>query len=82
MYFYTKSGKSFENLDYADAKNLEVGEEICIGLFKDEAHKELELIPSVVTRAAYYNADCDEPDWEIETNNGVTDLYSLYRLNN
>lgn len=29
-----------------------------------------------VTREAYYNHDSDEPSWEIETNNGVVDIYN------
>jgi len=75
----TTKGYSFREIEPAEAKQLEVGEEVCIGLKTEENGKmSLELIPAVVTRAAYYNADCDEPDWEIETNNGVTDLYSLY----
>lgn len=79
-HFHTTNGYDFNRLDYAEAKDLEVGEKICIGIWQDEAHTKLELIPSEVTKAAYYNADCDEPDWEIETNNGVVDLFSLYTM--
>ncbi len=75
---YTKTGKSFRNLEYSEAKNLEVGEKVLISLWTNEEHTKLELISSVVTKAAYYNADCDEPDWEIETSNGAVDLYGLW----
>ncbi len=79
MTIYTTTGHQFRQIEPAEAKQLEVGEEVCIGIFSEENGKRsLELIPSVVTREAYYNADCDEPEWEIETNNGTTDLYSLY----
>ena len=75
----TASGYFFREIEPAEAKQLEVGEEVCIGLKTVENGKTtLELIPAVVTKSAYYNADCDEPGWEIETNEGATDLYSLY----
>lgn len=33
---------------------------------------------SRVVRSPFYNADADEPDWEVETDNGFCDVYSLY----
>ncbi len=77
---YTTTGYAFRQLEPSEVRDLEVGEEVCIGVYseKEDGKRQLELIPSVVTKTAYYNSDCDEPGWEIETNNGVTDLYSLY----
>lgn len=75
---HTSTGYYFKHLDYDEVKLLEVGDEICIGVWQDEAHKKLELIPATVTRAAFFNADADEPDWEIETTNGFSDIYSVY----
>lgn len=74
----TSKGYFLQQYEEDDMKALEVGEEVCIGLWHDEAHKDLELIPAVVTRAAYYDADCKKPGWKIETNNGVADSHSLY----
>ena len=36
------------------------------------------MYESEVLRAPFYNEDADEPDWEVETNNGFCDEYSLY----
>ncbi len=33
---------------------------------------------SKVLGKPFYNADADDPDWEVETNNGFCDVYSLY----
>ena len=33
---------------------------------------------SKVVRSPFYNADADQPDWEVETTNGFCDEYSLY----
>lgn len=35
-------------------------------------------LSSTVVRPAFYNADADEPDLEIETTNGFADQYSVY----
>lgn len=79
MYLYTKSGFNFKWLESDEAKTLEKGEKILIGIWEDEEHKSLRLDSAVITKAAYYNADCDEPGWEIETTNGVVDLNSIFQ---
>lgn len=33
---------------------------------------------SRVVGSPFYNADADEPDWEVQTTNGFCDEYSLY----
>lgn len=33
---------------------------------------------SKVVSKPFYNADADDPDWEVETTNGFCDEYSLY----
>ena len=33
---------------------------------------------SRVVRKPFYNHDSDEPGWEVETNNGYCDRYSVY----
>lgn len=37
-----------------------------------------QVYKSVVVGNTFYNADADEPDWEVQTNNGFCDAYSLY----
>lgn len=36
------------------------------------------LYKSKVLKKPFYNSDADEPDWEVETDNGFCDEYSLY----
>ena len=36
------------------------------------------MYKSKVLRKPFYNVDADEPDWEVETDNGFCDEYSLY----
>lgn len=33
---------------------------------------------SKVLSKPIWNSDADEPDWEVETDNGWSDMYSLY----
>jgi len=35
------------------------------------------VFPVVVTEAPFFNYDSDDPDWEVVTNEGFFDLYSL-----
>lgn len=37
-----------------------------------------EVFESKVVGKPFYNSDADEPDWEVETNNGFCDMYSLF----
>lgn len=37
------------------------------------------LYPATVVRAAFWNSDADEPDWELETTNGFVDADSVYK---
>ena len=37
-----------------------------------------EFYKSIVVRECFYNADADDPDFEIETTNGFTDSISVY----
>ena len=36
-----------------------------------------ELLESKVLGKPFWNSDADDPDWEIETSNGFSDMYSL-----
>lgn len=55
--------KDFLELKKGDIVYVVVGDRVC---------------KSKVVRSPFYNADADEPDWEVETNNGFCDVYSLY----
>ena len=33
---------------------------------------------SIVCRPAFYNADANTPEWEVETNSGYSDISSIY----
>ena len=68
------------NLEPKEVLELKVGQKVYVGLWADKKQRTMELIPSIVTKEAYYNADCDEPDWEIGTSAGATDLYGLFRV--
>ena len=54
--------------------NLKPGDEVFIRCGES-------TFKAVVVRPAFYNADADEPDWEIETTNGFCDEYSIYLEN-
>ena len=66
-----------KQIEPSEAFKLKVGDIIAIGI---RAGDKIKLIPAKVTREAFYNADADEPDYDIETNNGFSDLYSLYKI--
>jgi hypothetical protein len=33
---------------------------------------------TTVVNKPFWNSDADEPDWEVETTDGFSDMYSLY----
>lgn len=37
-----------------------------------------QTVKSKVVNEPFYNADADDPDWEVETTNGFCDEYSLW----
>lgn len=61
-----------ERISYTDCFTLKPGETIYIMC----GYKYLK---SIVKRPPFWNNDANIPEWEIETNNGYTDLYSVYR---
>jgi hypothetical protein len=36
---------------------------------------------STITSEPFFNSDADDPDWEVETTNGFSDMYSIYMVN-
>lgn len=68
---------AIRQIEPSEAMELKTGDVIAIGI---RSGCKIELIPAKITREAFYNSDSDEPDFEIETTNGYSDLYSLYRI--
>ena len=59
-------------MDFSEIKQLKVGDEIAIRIGRS-------FFDTTVVRPLFWNSDADEPDWELETNNGFIDVYSIYR---
>ena len=76
--FYTNT-HGFRQMSYSEIKQLEVGDEIAICINWDPP-RVAEFIPAKVVRPLFWNSDADEPDWEVETNNGFADVYSIYEV--
>jgi len=69
----------YEQMEFSKIKELKVGDNIYIGIIN--AHNKMNFIKAIVTRPLYWNSDADEPDWEVETNNGFVDIYSIFQIN-
>lgn len=76
--FYTNT-HSFRRMEFSEIKHLEVGDKIAICVYMDIPNK-AEFVNATVTRPMFWNNDADEPDWEVETNNGFADVYSIYEV--
>lgn len=71
------STMSFYKMELEEIKILEVGDEIAICLNLNPPEK-VEFIGAKVTRPLFWNSDADEPDWELETNNGFVNPDSVW----
>lgn len=69
----------FRQMSHSEVKELEVGDKIAICI-KWDPPRVAEFIPATVVRPMFWNSDADEPDWEVETNNGFVDVYSIYEV--
>ena len=69
----------FRQMSFHEIKELEVGDEIAICI-KWDPPRVAEFIPAKVVRPMFWNSDADEPGWEVETNNGFVDVYSIYEV--
>lgn len=76
--FYTNT-HSFRRMEYTEVKELEIGDEIAICTYMDIPNK-AKFVNAIVTRPMFWNADADEPNWEVETDNGFVDIYSIYEV--
>ena len=69
----------FRQMDFSEIKKLEVGDEIAICI-KWNPPSVAKFMPAKVVRPLFWNSDADEPGWEVETNNGFVDTYSIYEV--
>lgn len=76
--FYTNT-HSFRRMEYSEIKELEVGDKIYIGIL-DFYNNKMNFTKATVIRPMFWNSDADEPDWEVETDNGFVDIYTIYEV--
>ena len=69
----------FRRMEFAEIKELEVGDRIAICIYM-KTPNDAKFINATVVRPMFWNSDADEPDWEVETNNGFVDTYSIYAV--
>jgi hypothetical protein len=60
-------------MDFSEIKELKVGNEIAIRIGRS-------FFDTTVVRPLFWNSDADEPDWELETDDGFVDVYSIYEV--
>lgn len=76
--FYTNT-HSFRRMEFSEIKQLEVGDKIAICIYMNIPNK-AEFIDATIVQPLFWNSDADEPDWEVETDNGFVDTYSIYEI--
>lgn len=64
---------TFKNMDFTEVSHLKKEDKIAIKIGSD-------FFSATVVRPMFWNSDADEPDWEVETDNGFVDVYSIYRI--
>ena len=60
-------------MDFSEIKKLKVGDEIAIRIGRS-------FFDTTVVRPLFWNSDADESDWEVETDDGFVDAYSIYEV--
>lgn len=66
-----KTNVKLREITHKEFCSLQVGETVYVKIGE-------QTYLSKITRAPFYNSDSDEPDWEVETENGFCDENSLY----
>ena len=64
---------NYRRMDFSEIKKLKVGDEIAIRVGRH-------YFDATVVRPMFWNSDADEPDWEVETDEGFVDVYSIYEI--
>lgn len=70
---------TYKPLSFEQAKALKAGDVVYIGMNDHSKAGGKRSIAAVVLAPLFWNSDADEPDWEVETSNGFSDVYSLNR---
>lgn len=68
----------FRRMGFNEVKELKVGDKIAIRLYNSP--NKMEFITTTVVQPMFWNCDADEPDYEVETDNCYTDIYSIYEV--
>ena len=76
--FYTNT-HGFRQMEYSEVKELEVGDKIAVCAYMD-IPKKIEFVNAVVVTPMFWNCNADEKGWEVETNIGFLDIYSIYEV--
>ena len=76
--FYTNT-HSYRRMEFSEIKDLEIGDKIAICIYMDFPNRAT-FVSATVVRPMFWNSDVDEPDWEVETDNGFVDVYSIYEV--
>jgi hypothetical protein len=66
-------------MEYPEVKELEVGDKIAVCVLMDIPNK-IELVEATVVRPMFWNDNANHPDWEVETDMGFVDIYSIYEV--
>lgn len=66
---------TFETLSFDEFKSLKEGDVVYMRCGTEGRMFAI----TTILEDAYYNADCDEPGWEVETSHGICDYLSLYK---
>ena len=70
--------EKYEMLSFEEAKALEVGDTVLVGVNFSHMGFRVYYEATVIT-PLFWNSDADEPDWEVETSHCFADVYSLYK---
>lgn len=76
---FTTNKYSFRRLEENEVKQLQPGDKITVCTLFNLPH-EAKFTDAIVVSPAFFNSDADEPDWEIDTTIGYSDIYSIYEI--
>ena len=78
-YDFCTDNYGFRSMEYPEIKELEVGDKIAVCTCIDLPHK-IVLEETTVVTPMFWNSNADHPNWEVETDIGFVDIYSIYEV--
>ena len=78
-YDFCTDNYGFRSMEYPEIKELEVGDKIAVCTCMDLPRK-IVLEEATVVTPMFWNSNADHPDWEVETDIGFVDIYSIYEV--